>query len=341
MCLMSETSETPTVRTATATAPPPPPRAEAVTGPPGSFNSRPGSRSSPGSSSSSRSSSSPATPSGSIGSRRPPRSPHAPRDDAPAPTRWSWWCRRSLGRTRAIRRVRLRRDSERAWTWSDPVVGLAVAHGHAVGAARDRRAHGVIGGPRRANNPRLVARRSLSAGLRVIRGPNCSPGFTASLLPERVTAVIGMGNIQNMSQTPEPSTEPTTVAAAPPPPPPPRAKPPRLYAAAAWVVIVAGIIFILSVIFFSGAIILGHNHCHHFHHGMFRPGVPGGPWGPPPGYGPWQPDYPADPACLLRLSVDLVVRVARSPVRLVRVAPASCRRPPLRLPAHRRAPSRA
>ncbi len=95
-----------------------------------------------------------------------------------------------------------------------------------------------------------------------------------------------------MTETPEPSTQPTSVTAAPPPPPPPpRAKPPRLYAAAAWVVIVAGIIFILSVVFFSGAVIFGHNHYHHFHHGMFRPDGPPPPWGPP-GYGPWQPSFP-------------------------------------------------
>jgi hypothetical protein len=108
-------------------------------------------------------------------------------------------------------------------------------------------------------------------------------------------AVIGLGNIQGMSETPEPSTPPASVAAAPPLPPAPRAKPPRLYTAAAWVVIVAGIMFILSVVFFSGAIIFGHNYdCHRYHHGIFRPGGPGGPWGPP-GYGPWQPGEPGGP----------------------------------------------
>jgi len=108
-------------------------------------------------------------------------------------------------------------------------------------------------------------------------------------------AVIALRNIQGMSETPEPSTRPTSVAAAPPQPPappaPPRAKPPVLYAVAAWVVIVAGIMFILSVIFFSGALIFGHP-CHRYHHGMYRPGDQ---WGPGTGYGPWQPGYPGYP----------------------------------------------
>jgi hypothetical protein len=77
------------------------------------------------------------------------------------------------------------------------------------------------------------------------------------LLPESVAAVAGRGSIQDMSETPEPSTKPTSVAATPlpPPPPPQRAKPPVLYAVAAWVVIVAGIVFILSIVFFSGAMV--------------------------------------------------------------------------------------
>ena len=93
-----------------------------------------------------------------------------------------------------------------------------------------------------------------------------------------------------MSETPGPSTQPTSVAAAPPPPPPP-VKPPKVYTAAAWVVIVAGIVFILSVVFFSGALVLGYHYpCYHrYHHGMFKPSGPG-PW-----YGPWQYGGPGGP----------------------------------------------
>src|SRR6516165_4990549 len=121
-----------------------------------------------------------------------------------------------------------------------------------------------------------------------------------------------------MTQTPEPSTQPTSVAAARPPAPPyERVKPPRLYVAAAWVVIVAGIVFILSTVFFAGAMVMGFNHhCYYKqHHGMMDgPGGPGGPgggpwqfggpggpgmvgpWGPPPGYGPGGPGGPFGPA---------------------------------------------
>ncbi len=64
--------------------------------------------------------------------------------------------------------------------------------------------------------------------------------------------------------------------------------------AAAWVVIVAGIVFILSTIFFAGAVAVGiGEHCYYRHHHgmMFRPGGPGGPWGP----GPWQYGGPWGP----------------------------------------------
>ncbi len=61
--------------------------------------------------------------------------------------------------------------------------------------------------------------------------------------------------------------------------------------AAAWVVIVAGIVFILSTVFFACAVAVGiSEHCYYRHHHgmMFRPGGPGGPWGPGPQYGgPW------------------------------------------------------
>jgi hypothetical protein len=112
-----------------------------------------------------------------------------------------------------------------------------------------------------------------------------------------------------MTQTPEPSPQPTSVAAAAPPAYTP-VKPPRLYVAAAWVVIVAGIVFILSTVFFAGAMVVGlshHWHCYKHHHGMmYGPGGPGGgpwqygggpgmvvgPWGPPPGFGPGGPGGP-------------------------------------------------
>ena len=97
-----------------------------------------------------------------------------------------------------------------------------------------------------------------------------------------------------MSQTPEPSAQPTSAAAAPPPPPPQRVKPPRLYTAAAWVVIVAGIVFILSVVFFSGALVFGHHYrCHHHHYGpMYTPGGPG----------PWQYGGPGGPGMIVPMS---------------------------------------
>lgn len=109
-------------------------------------------------------------------------------------------------------------------------------------------------------------------------------------------AVGDRGSIQDMSETPEPSTQPTSFAAPPPPPAPPardRVKPPGLYVAAAWVVIVAGIVFILATVFFAGAMVVGFNYdCRHHHGMMFRPGGPGGPGGPwngPWGYGPGGP----------------------------------------------------
>ncbi len=61
-----------------------------------------------------------------------------------------------------------------------------------------------------------------------------------------------------MTQTPEPSTQPTPAAAAPPAYAP--VKPPKVYVAAAWVVIVAGIVFILSTVFFAGAMVMGISH---------------------------------------------------------------------------------
>jgi hypothetical protein len=110
-------------------------------------------------------------------------------------------------------------------------------------------------------------------------------------------AVGDRGSMQDMSQTPEPSTQPTSVPAAPRPAPPAheRVKPPGLYVAAAWVVIVAGIVFILATVFFAGAMVVGFNdHCHYrYHHGMMfgpaGPGGPGGPWGGQWGYGPGGP----------------------------------------------------
>jgi hypothetical protein len=100
-----------------------------------------------------------------------------------------------------------------------------------------------------------------------------------------------------MTETPEPSTQPTSVAAAPPPYEPVKA--PRLYVAAAWVVIVAGIVFILSTVFFAGAMVVGLGyHCHYKHHHdmMYGPGGPGGPGGPDgPEGGPWQYGGPWGP----------------------------------------------
>jgi hypothetical protein len=119
-------------------------------------------------------------------------------------------------------------------------------------------------------------------------------------------AVPCMGIIQDMSETPEPSTQPTSaVPPAPPVGPPPgeavahSEKPPTLYRAAAWVVIVAGIVFIVAVIFFSGFSLGRHSqmHWYPYHHGMFRPGGP--PGGPPPGAGEWLfpggPGFPGGP----------------------------------------------
>jgi hypothetical protein len=103
---------------------------------------------------------------------------------------------------------------------------------------------------------------------------------------EPVARVAREGSIQSMTETPEPSTKPTSAAAAPPSPAQEALRLPRLYTAAAWVVIVAGIVFILSTIFFAGAMVFGiSHHCSHRHHHdmMYKPG---GPWGP--GGGPWQ-----------------------------------------------------
>ncbi len=139
----------------------------------------------------------------------------------------------------------------------------------------------------------------MSAGLHVCQlPPTPTPQFTASLLPDLVPSVAGLDDIQEMSETPEPTNQPTPAAAAPPPPPPLpppvalQVKPSRLYTAAAWVVIVAGIVFILAVVFFSGAVIAGSHHpCHYRHdHGIFKP------WGPPgPGVGPGQYWAPGGP----------------------------------------------
>lgn len=152
----------------------------------------------------------------------------------------------------------------------------------------------MIGGPRRATNSTssspTLARAPGYASFGGTRHPKL-PGaqFTATLLPEPVTTIAGLAKFKGMSETPDPSTQPTPVAAAPPPPPPP-VKPPKVYTAAAWVVIVAGIVFILSVVFFSALVLGYHDHCYHrYHHGMFKPGGPG------PRYGPWPPGGPGGP----------------------------------------------
>lgn len=174
----------------------------------------------------------------------------------------------------------------------------------------------MLGGPWRATNTPLVARRSPER--RAKRHSVLAKRATADsqqLCNRKVVATIaGPCSIQDMSETPEASAQPTSVAAAPPPPPPPaeRVKPPRVYLAAAWVVIVAGIVFILSVVFFTGALVFATCHHHHHHHGgmMFKPGGPGqgngswqfgGPGGPgmaPPAFpgGSFGPGGPAGPA---------------------------------------------
>ena len=76
-----------------------------------------------------------------------------------------------------------------------------------------------------------------------------------------------------------------------------------LYLVAAWVVIVAGIVFILSMVFWTGAMVVGYDHDgehHHPHHGMmWAPDGPGGPGGPgqfgPGGPGPMVTPPPPPP----------------------------------------------
>jgi hypothetical protein len=177
--------------------------------------------------------------------------------------------------------------------------GRVVRVDRAVGPRRSR----AVGPPRRPPAPRDRARfrrPSLRLGRRS-PGGSLSPHlvarrsherrasqFTATFVSRPVIAVGHRGTIQDMTETPEPSTQPTSVAAAPPPYA--RPKPPRLYVAAAWVVIVAGIVFILSTVFFAGAMVVGFSHhCYYKHHHGVTYG-PGGPGGGPWQYGgPWGP----------------------------------------------------
>jgi hypothetical protein len=159
----------------------------------------------------------------------------------------------------------------------------------------------VRGGPWRTTNTPLVARRypERRATRHTVPAERATADSQQVCNRKVVATIAGPCSIQGMSETPEASTQPTSVAAAPPPAE--RVKPPRVYLAAAWVVIVAGIVFILSVVFFAGALVFGtcHHHHHHHHGMMFKPGGPGpgnGPWQfGGPGNGPWQFGGPGGP----------------------------------------------
>ena len=239
--------------------------------------------------------------------RLPSRSPHAPRDDdASARPRWpGWW--RTFGNTSGrpfVRRVRAPGPAVPGRFRRRPIL-LRQRRLSGVWLSRSsnsQRAHGVIGGPRRANKPtdpqQMSPALAPSAGLLLFGAHQTRGGDSQQVCYRNVVVTTAApGSIQGMSETPESSTVPTPVA--PVPPPVERVKPPVLYVAAAWVVIVAGIVFILSVVFFAGAIVVGS--CHHHHGMMFGPGGPGargdGPWrfGGPGGPGLAPPAFPGGP----------------------------------------------
>ena len=94
--------------------------------------------------------------------------------------------------------------------------------------------------PGRVINPPLAARRSREPGL-----PIHSNFCLRNLLSRLMTG----GRIEGMSETPEPSTRPTSVAAAPPPPPLQASQAAQALCGRGVGVIVAGIVFILSTVF--------------------------------------------------------------------------------------------
>jgi hypothetical protein len=110
-----------------------------------------------------------------------------------------------------------------------------------------------------------------------------------------------VGIIENMTESPEPRTEPTAAGTAPPPyrrdaPDEGPYRRNRLNAVLALVGIIAGTVFIIAVVFFSGFILGAHAGGGHHHHGedghhwhgssmSHRGGPPMGQWQSPGGPG--------------------------------------------------------